>query len=64
MKYVDENLLPSLKPGQPIVIDNASYHTVTTDDTKSPTSSNKKQEIIDWLEEKGEKHNTMYTNTN
>ena len=55
MQYVHSQLLPALKPGQPIVIDNASYHTVVTDETRSPTTATKKQAMIDWLEKKSKR---------
>ncbi|XP_060873383.1 uncharacterized protein LOC132947190 [Metopolophium dirhodum] len=47
-----ENILPRLKDNCVIVMDNASYHSVKLD--KAPTSSTKKADIIQWLEDKGE----------
>ncbi|KAE9523362.1 hypothetical protein AGLY_016310 [Aphis glycines] len=45
-------ILPLLKDNAVIVMDNASYHSVKKDPT--PVRSWKKQEIINWLESKGE----------
>jgi len=47
-----ENILPRLKDNCVIVMDNASHHSVKLD--KAPTSSTKKADIIQWLEDKGE----------
>lgn len=46
------HILPLLKENAVIVMDNASYHSVKK--CKIPTMSSKKQEMIDWLESKGE----------
>ena len=53
MKYINENVIPNLKEGQPLVIDNASYHSIVTDETKSPTTNNKKEDIQRWLAARG-----------
>jgi len=45
-------ILPLLKDNAVIVMDNASYHSVKKDPT--PERSWKKQDIINWLESKGE----------
>jgi len=47
-----ENILSRLKDNCVIVMDNASYHYVKLD--KASTSSTKKADIIQWLEDKGE----------
>lgn len=47
-----QNILPRLKDNCVIIMDNASYHSVKLD--KAPTSSTKKADIIQWLEDKGE----------
>jgi len=46
------NILPLLRENAVIVMDNASYHSVKKH--KFPVRSWKKQEIIDWLTDKGE----------
>ena len=53
LKYAREKILPALKPGQPIIVDNASYHTTVTSDTRSPTTCWKKEEILNWLRRRG-----------
>ncbi|XP_022163493.1 uncharacterized protein LOC111028993 [Myzus persicae] len=45
-------ILPLLKDNAVIIMDNASYHSVEKDPT--PVMSWKKQDIINWLESKGE----------
>ncbi|KAE9525310.1 hypothetical protein AGLY_014378 [Aphis glycines] len=47
-----ERILPLLKENAVIVMDNASHHSVKK--IQMPTKSWKKQNIIDWLESKGE----------
>jgi len=47
-----ERILPLLKENAVIVMDNASHHSVKK--FQMPTKSWKKQNIIDWLESKGE----------
>lgn len=44
-------LLENLKEPHTIVMDNASYHSVQRD--KAPTSSNRKLDLISWLQSKG-----------
>lgn len=46
-----ERLLPNLPANSVIVIDNASYHSRKQE--KIPTTASKKQEIFNWLSEKG-----------
>lgn len=50
-----EKILPLLKDNAVIVMDNAAYHSVKKD--RIPAMSWKKQEIIDWLESKGQNIN-------
>ena len=45
-------LLPSLDEPSVIVIDNASYHNMRVESTVAPTSRSRKQEMIDWLNER------------
>lgn len=42
-------LLPNLQPATVIVMDNAPYHTVMTDETRSPSTKAKKAELQEWL---------------
>lgn len=46
-------LLPVLPGPSTIVIDNASYHSIMTEDSKSPNTATKKEDIRDWLRTKG-----------
>jgi len=48
-------VLPLLKDNSVIVMDNAPYHSVKTE--QSPTSSWKKAAIVEWLESKGAETN-------
>ena len=45
-------VLPSLPDKSVVIIDNAKYHSRFTDESKKPTTSWKKQEIIDYLTHK------------
>ncbi|XP_054276557.1 uncharacterized protein LOC128995564 [Macrosteles quadrilineatus] len=56
-KWVQEKLLPNLKPRSVIIIDNASYHNVTLD--KIPTKSSLKADMQAWLTQ----HNIDFTPT-
>jgi len=46
-RWLEEKLIPNLPAGSIVVIDNAPYHTVQ--ENKSPTTSSRKSDIIDWL---------------
>lgn len=50
-KWLKEKLIPNLPPRSVLVIDNASYHNVQCE--LAPTSSTRKQEMMDWLQRKG-----------
>ena len=50
MKWLTTSLLPSLPEPSVLVIDNAPYHTMVTEDSHCPTSATKKAELIKWLE--------------
>lgn len=50
MKWVQTQLLPNLLPRSVLVIDNASYHNVPV--KKNVTSASKKQDIIEWLNDR------------
>lgn len=50
MQWFRNQLLPNIKPGSTIVIDNAPYHSVRLE--KNPSSSWKKEEIVEWLKTK------------
>lgn len=47
-KWFSEMLLPNIPPNSIIIMDNASYHKVITDDS-APTSVNSKSKIHKWL---------------
>ena len=47
-----EGLLKSLEKPTVFVIDNASYHTILTEESRTPVTSTTKKEIITWLDKK------------
>ncbi|XP_076665030.1 uncharacterized protein LOC143367279 [Andrena cerasifolii] len=47
VKWIEEKLLPNIPHNSVIVMDNAPYHSVQQN--KPPTKSNRKGDIIDWL---------------
>jgi arsenate reductase-like glutaredoxin family protein len=51
MKWLEEKLIPNLEPNSVLIIDNASYHNVTV--LPNPTSSWKKANMQQWLNERG-----------
>ena len=48
-EWPDFNFLTNLPAGTVIVMDNASYHSRTTEETQSPTASSRKADIQAWL---------------
>src|SRR5258705_9516696 len=50
VKWLEEKLLPNLPQKSVIVIDNATYH--NKQEVKTPTSSSRKDVIIEWLPQK------------
>lgn len=48
MHWLSNKLIPNLPPNGIVVMDNASYHSVQIN--KAPTQSNKKCDIISWLQ--------------
>ena len=52
MKWFREQLLPNIPKRSIIVMDNASYHNVLSDNS-APTANCKKDKISDWLKENG-----------
>ena len=46
-------VLPSLPDNSAVVIDNASYHSRITDETKKPTTASLKADILSWLQARG-----------
>ena len=48
-----DRLIPNLTKPSLIIIDNAPYHNIRTPSSIVPTSSSKKQDIINWLEGRG-----------
>jgi hypothetical protein len=51
MKWLDEKLIRNLEPNSVLIIDNASHHNVTV--LPNPTSSWKKANMKEWLNERG-----------
>ena len=56
-KWLKTQLIPNLPPSSVLVIDNAPFHNVQLN--PAPTSSSKKQEMIDWLT----RHGIPFTNS-
>lgn len=50
-KWVTNKLIPNLPENSVLVLDNASYHNVTS--TKHPTSQTRKSDMIRWLNQRG-----------
>lgn len=53
-----KGVIPLLKDNSVIVMDNAPYHSVKTEKCRSLAW--KKAEIENWLEEKGDEHDTAH----
>ena len=51
-KWVNEQLEPALPEKSLIIMDNASYHSVREEGTKTPTSNSRKGDMINWLTKK------------
>ena len=49
MDWTIKKLIPALPPKSLVVLDNASYHSVRVEGTKTPTSNNRKAEMQEWL---------------
>jgi transposase len=56
-KWFVESLLPAIPDSSLIVMDNAPYHNVYVEGTFYPTSSTKKTELSEWLQQN---HPTLY----
>lgn len=53
-KWLEEKLIPNLKPNSVVVIDNAPYHKEQVN--PAPTSSSLKADMVKWLTERGILH--------
>ena len=53
LEWVETQLIPALPQKYLLVLDNAPYHNIRTDDSNAPTSSSRKQEMQDWLSSRG-----------
>lgn len=51
MQWLEKQLIPNLHPNIIIVMDNAPYHSMEIN--KSPTQSNRKDDIREWLDANG-----------
>ena len=49
MDWFQNKLIPALPPKSVVILDNASYHNLRVESTKSPTSATKKADIQKWL---------------
>lgn len=48
-RWMTSQLLPSLKEPSVIIMDNAPYHSQQTEDSRCPTTSTRKADIVNWL---------------
>ena len=55
-----KKILADMDEGRPIVIDNASYHTRQTEESRSPTTGWRVGDIKTWLDNKGKQRNFQY----
>ena len=49
LEWVEQQLIPALPPKSLLVLDNAPYHNIRTEESIAPTSNSRKQVIQDWL---------------
>ena len=49
MRWLTTSLLPSLSEPSVLVLDNAPYHSMLTDEGRCPTSATKKADLVNWL---------------
>ncbi|KAK3895350.1 hypothetical protein Pcinc_000940 [Petrolisthes cinctipes] len=50
LRWLTSQLLPSLAEPSVLVIDNALYHSQLTEESRCPTTSTKKADLVKWLE--------------
>ena len=53
MDWFENTLMPNLREPCVIVMDNASYHNVMTENSRSSSSNSRKGEMVQWLQDKG-----------
>ena len=53
LEWVENQLIPALPPKSLLVLDNAPYHNIRTEESIAPTSSSRKQDMKDWLQSRG-----------
>ena len=49
VRWLTSCLLPSLNEPSALVLDNAPYHSVLTEESRCPTSATKKADLVNWL---------------
>ena len=49
IRWLTSHLLPSLSRPSALVLDNAPYHSVLTEESRCPTSATRKADLINWL---------------
>lgn len=52
-EWLGKSVIPNVPKKSILVLDRATYHRAVCEETKNPTTSWRKSEIIKWLEEKG-----------
>lgn len=60
-KWLEEKFLPNVEKNSVLVVDNASYHNVTTE--PNPTTAWKKEDMRRWLAERGISYEVKHTKT-
>ena len=53
LRWLTEQLLPSLERPSVLIMDNAPYHSVQTEESRCPTTASKKADLINWLKRRG-----------
>ncbi|XP_066969204.1 uncharacterized protein [Macrobrachium rosenbergii] len=51
-QWLTTQLLPSLPEPSVLVLDNAPYHSTLTEESRCPTSANRKADLVRWLEQR------------
>ena len=50
LRWLTTQLLPSLPEPSVLVLDNAPYHSLLTEESRCPTTATRKEDLISWLE--------------
>ena len=53
LRWLTTSLLPSLGEPSVLVLDNAPYHSMLTEESRCPTSATRKADLVNWLVQRG-----------